>query len=269
MTTWSSGAGIVDTYAGLVDTITADAEGEGPEIVDVALAGVGAVADTVGTLIDPFGAIISAGVGWLLEHVSFLREPLDALLGDPDAINTNIDQLKSAAAEIRGIAEQHRQDLAAAQDWAGPTADRFRASMEQAATEIEALSKTMDGTATVVAVSGTLVVMLRGIVVDLITTLITELIRDALIAAASAVVTLGGSIAAFLGVATARAAAVASRIATRIGKLLGGFARQGTRLAKLVQGMEKLADGLGRFSMVADTAKSVYDAAKPYETPSA
>ena len=38
------------------------------------------VTDTIGFAIDPLGSVLTAGVGWLLEHISFLREPLDALL---------------------------------------------------------------------------------------------------------------------------------------------------------------------------------------------
>src|SRR5262245_24299044 len=96
-TTATTGAGIVDSYAGLVSAITSDAESEGEKVCDVALSAVGVVTDTIGFAIDPLGSVLTAGVGWLLEHISFLREPLDALLGNPDEINANIDQLKSAA----------------------------------------------------------------------------------------------------------------------------------------------------------------------------
>ena len=37
----------------------------------------------LGAVMDPFQAIFAAGVGWLMEHVEFLREPLDSLAGDP------------------------------------------------------------------------------------------------------------------------------------------------------------------------------------------
>lgn len=206
------------------------------------------------------------GVGWLLEHISFLREPLDALLGNPDEINANVDQLKSAAAEMHTLAQEHRDDLRSVAEWTGQAADAYRDSLTKMAEELESLGKTLDGTAAVAGISGMLVTTLRGIVFGLISSVIAELIRDALIAAASAVCTFGGSIAAFCGVASARAAATASKIAGKISKLLEGFGRQGGRLGKLLEAMEKLTTGLDRFSTVGGLATGAYQAAKPYET---
>jgi hypothetical protein len=121
---------IVETYAGPVGSITSAAESEGEQVVDVALSAAGVVTDTVGYAIDPLGAVLTAGVGWLLEHVSFLHEPLDALLGNPDEINANLDQLKSAALEMHTIAEEHRQagrlaELAKAMQKLSQGLDRF------------------------------------------------------------------------------------------------------------------------------------------------
>ncbi|HWM05877.1 MAG TPA: hypothetical protein VNP92_26340 [Actinophytocola sp.] len=267
MTTATSGAGIVDSYSGLVSSITSDAESEGEQVVDIALSATGVVIDTIGAAIDPFGAIVSAGVGWLLEHVSFLREPLDALLGNPDEINANVDALKSAAAEMRTIAEEHRQDLGTIAEWTGEAADAYHGSLTQLAEELDSMGMTLDGTAAVVGISGMLVVTLRGIVFDIIASLITELIRYALIAAASAVVTFGGSVAAFLGVAGARAVATATRISGKITKLLSGLGRQAGRLGDLARAMQNLADGLDRFATAGDIAFGAYQAAKPYSTP--
>jgi uncharacterized protein YukE len=269
VTTATSGAGIVDSYAGLVDSITSDAESEGEQVVDVALSATGVVVDTIGAAVDPFGAIVGAGVGWLLEHVSFLREPLDALLGNPDEINANTDAVKSAALEMKTIAQEHRQDLATIAEWSGEAADRYRDSLTQLAEELESMGKTLDGTAAVVGISGMLVVTLRGIVFDIIASLITELIRYALIAAASAAVTFGGSIAALLGVAGARAVATATRISGKIANLISGLGRQAGRLADLGRAMQNLADGLDRFATAGDLAFGAYQAAKPYETGSA
>ncbi|WP_370946092.1 hypothetical protein AB5J62_00365 [Amycolatopsis sp. cg5] len=265
MTTATSGAGIFDTYSGLVDSITAESENEGMQVCNVAISAASAVVDTVGAAMDPLGAVLNAGVGWMLEHISFLREPLDALLGNPDEINANVDQLKSAAAEMKTIAQEHREDLKAVAEWEGDAADKYRDSLTQMAEELESLGKTLDGTAAIAGISGMLVTTLRGIVFGLISNVIAELIRDALIAAASAVVTFGSSVAAFLGVASARAAATAAKISGKITKLLSGFARQGTRLAKLIQAMEKITQGLDRFATVGGLAMGAYDAVKPYD----
>jgi hypothetical protein len=66
MTTATLGAGFVDSYAGLVGSITSDSESEGMQALDVSINATGAVVDTVATLADPLGAVLNAGVGWLL-----------------------------------------------------------------------------------------------------------------------------------------------------------------------------------------------------------
>lgn len=268
-TTWSTGAGVVDSVASFVDTLTSESEGEGPDVIDVALGGAGMVVDVVATMANPLGMLASAGVGWLLEHVDFLREPLDALLGNPDEINANTDQLKQAALEMKMIAQEHREDLRGVSDWEGESADVFRREMEQMAAEYEALGKTMDGTAAIYALSGALVCELRSLVFGWISDLVGELIAGALIAAASAVVTLGSSIAAYAGYAGTRAAMIATKIATRLSKLASAMARFGGRMAKLAEKMQGLVKGLERFAEYGGYAKSAYDAVKPYDMPPA
>ncbi|GGS15250.1 MULTISPECIES: WXG100 family type VII secretion target [Actinokineospora] len=270
MTEWYEGAGAVESVAGFVDTLTGEAEGEGVDVIDVALGGAGMVVDLVSSAANPLAAVFSAGVGWLLEHISFIREPLDALLGNPDEINANTDQLKTAALEMKMIAQEHREDISATGgSWEGESGEAFRANMEQMAAEYEALGKTMDGTAAIYALSGALVCELRGMVFDWISDLIGELIAGALIAAASAVPTAGASIATYAGYAGTRAAMLATKMANRLSKLLMAMQRMGMRIAKLTEKMSGLIKGLERFSEYGDYAKTAYDAVKPYEMPQA
>ncbi|MCR3752698.1 hypothetical protein [Lentzea californiensis] len=268
-TTWSTGAGVVDSVAGFVDSLTSESEGEGPDVIDVALGGAGVVVDVVAMMANPLGMLASAGVGWLLEHVDFLREPLDALLGNPDEINANTDQLKQAALQMKVVAQEHREDMRSVADWEGASGDAFKREMEQMAGEYDALGKTMDGTAAIYALSGALVCELRSLVFGWISDLIGELIASALIAAASAVVTLGSSIAAFAGYAGTRAAMMATKIAGRLSKLAAAMARFGGRMAKLAEKMQGLVKGLERFAEYGGYAKSAYDAVKPYDMPPA
>ncbi|GAA1269738.1 hypothetical protein [Saccharothrix xinjiangensis] len=176
------------------------------------------------TAANPLGMLASAGVGWLLEHISFLREPLDALLGDA-----------------------------------------FKREMEQMAAEYEALGKTMDGAAAIYALSGALVCELRSLVFGWISDLVGELIAGALIAAASAVVTVGSSIAAYAGCAGTSAAMMATRIAGRLSKPAAAMSRFGGRMAQLAEKMSGLVKGLERFAKHGGYAKTAYDAVKPYE----
>jgi uncharacterized protein YukE len=234
----------------VVDSITSASASE--QVAGLSATGV--VVDTVGGA-DPFGAVANAGVGSLLEHVSFLREPLDALLSDPHEINTNVDALRQAAAEMRQLAQEHREDLRTVAGWQGQAGDTYASSLGQMAEELESLGTTLDGTAAVVGISGMLVTTLRGTVFDIISSLVTELVRHALIAAASGSGTSAGSIAAFCGVANARAAATAADISDKVSDLIEGLGRQTARLDQLSEQMSTTTDGLHRFSPTGDLTR--------------
>jgi len=247
----TTGAGIFDSYHGLVASIQEDAESEGRKVLDVSISAVGAAVDTAVFVVDPLAGLLSAGVGWLIEHVAFLREPLDMLLGDPDEIQANVAALKSYAAEVNELAEEHRQRMAGSR-WTGRAADAYHDSMDRLGAELASLARTVEGTATVVAVSGTLVTTLRSIVRDMIAALVAHL-----------AFTFGASIAGFIGYAVGRAAALGATIAAKISKLIAGLARQGSRLQRLGTAMGELAQRLNRFGMAAGIGTGVYDAARP------
>ncbi|MCG8914599.1 hypothetical protein L6E12_02165 [Actinokineospora sp. PR83] len=78
-TTWSTGAGAVDSVAGFVDSLTAGAEGEGPDVIDVAS---GVVVDVVSSLADPLSAVASGEA---------FRARVDELAGQFEALGKTMD----------------------------------------------------------------------------------------------------------------------------------------------------------------------------------
>ncbi|GGM51246.1 hypothetical protein GCM10012275_22710 [Longimycelium tulufanense] len=262
---WSSGAGIVDTFNGLVQTIEDESATEGEKALGVAVGVLGSAADVASFAMNPLSGLLSAGVGWLLEHVSFLREPLDRLMGDPVAIQATTDEIRTIAREVLEVAEQHRTALFGFQGWDGAAAESFRSSMDRLSGEMSSLAKAVGGAGTVVSISGNLVVTLREIMRDLISTLIGELITGALVAAATAVFTFGASIAGYIGYAVGRATTLAAKIGAKIAKLTAALARQGARLGQLGEIMSRLVAGLDRFASAANAVQQAGSAAEGAE----
>ena len=62
--------------------------------------------DVLGAVMDPVGALATAGIGWLIEHLSFLREPLDWLAGNGDKIKAAVTTWNQVAADLHNIGEQ-------------------------------------------------------------------------------------------------------------------------------------------------------------------
>jgi hypothetical protein len=85
--------------------------------------------DVIGLTGDPMGAISSAGVGWVLGAVSFLKEPFDVLLGDPNAITSSSSSWGAVCTGMGQTADQYRQAASTeTRSWTGAAADGYRAA---------------------------------------------------------------------------------------------------------------------------------------------
>jgi uncharacterized protein YukE len=245
--------------AGIVDSVYQVAKDfNNPE--DWAMDGVALGLDALGFVANPFGSLFSAGVGWLMDHVSFLKEPLDALAGDPGAINgvavTWREEVKAEVAKVAG--DFQRAATEQTSNWTGAAADAYRGVASQMSEQVKSLESAADSVAAGVQGSGVLVATVRGIIRDIIADVIGEIIAAALAALASSWFTLGGSLAAFTGWAVARAAATAGKIAGKISKLLNKLANILNKFEKLrgvVEQLAKLSKKLG------DLAKTLGKAA--------
>jgi hypothetical protein len=80
--------------------------------------------DVLGFVANPLGSLVGAGIGWLIERISFLKEPLDDLAGDPAAINS------VAAAALASSWFTFGASLAAFTGWAVGGPHRRRRSLQ-------------------------------------------------------------------------------------------------------------------------------------------
>ncbi len=169
------GAGIFESASGLVDGIAhGDWLGAGGNAVATGLSLIGAV-------MDPLQAVFAAGVGWLMEHVSFLREPLDKLMGDPHAIDghaqswRNIEQRIYDAVDF--FVDQVNKSTAA---WAAESAEAYRRRARDHAQSVQALGKIAGGMSTATTVVGAMVGVMRNTLRDIIAEVVGACISKAI-----------------------------------------------------------------------------------------
>ncbi|WP_330274928.1 hypothetical protein OG205_04305 [Lentzea sp. NBC_00516] len=256
------GSLFIEAYGSLIDGISKDAESETEKALDITFNAIGAASATVMFAIDPLGSIIGAGVGWLIEHVSFLRDALNQLMGNPEEIQANVEANKARAAELRVLAEDHKNGLATFDGWTGQSSERFKTSMDGMSQELDDLANAVESKAKIVAIMGMLVTVLRDIVRDLIAQLIGSLIAGALIAAAMMIPTFGTSIAVFGGFAVGKAVALGVNIASRVARVVAALGRQMKRIGDLDDIMKKVSKGWERFENSADVAEITYEGYK-------
>ncbi|MFS8102396.1 hypothetical protein LFM09_35255 [Lentzea alba] len=256
------GSLFIEAYGSLIDGIGKDAESETEKALDITFNAIGAASATVMLAIDPLGSIIGAGVGWLIEHVSFLRDALNQLMGNPEEIQANVEATKARAAELRVLAEDHKNGLATFDGWTGASSEAFKKSMDGMSQELDELAQAVETKAKIVAIMGMLVTVLRDIVRDLIAQLIGSLIGGALLAAAAMIPTFGASIPAFIGFAVGKAVALGVNIASRVARVVAALGRQMKRIGDLDDIMAKISKGWERFENSADVAEITYEGYK-------
>lgn len=155
MTSVWEGAGIV---SGIADVAAAD------DALSAGAAGLGLAVDALDFVSDPVGELASAGFGWFIEHVWFLREPLDALAGDPAAITAAAAGWTEAARLLRAEAA----DLGPVPGWTGTAATRYTEAEAWLADRLEEAAAQSVATADRIVASGVAVGTVRALVRDAI-----------------------------------------------------------------------------------------------------
>jgi len=162
-TTWFSGVGIYETFDLVIESIRSGTW------VDVMLAGVGTAVEVVAWGLDPIGMAVAAGLGWVVEHVSFLSDAMDWLAGDPDQVNAHAQTWANAAVEQFVLAEEYRRSVETQlPSWSGEAAHTYRLRAAETADLLTALGKSYETMSTIITSAGTLVAIVRALVRDLI-----------------------------------------------------------------------------------------------------
>jgi RHS repeat-associated protein len=190
---------------------------ESGDWASVAMGSVGTALDALSMAMDPFGAALAAGVGWLIEHCGPLKEALDALAGDPDQITANSETWANVAKELGSVGEDLTSmvntDLVS---WTGVAADAYRQRASDTVALLGSAKEGSEGASSGVKTAGEVVAAVRSLVRDIIAELIGHMISWAL----QVIFTLGIGLAWVVPQVVAAVAKTASQIASITGKLM-------------------------------------------------
>ena len=159
---------------GIEDLVTAI---ESQNWVTGSLAGAGLAVEAAATVMDPFSALLSNGLGWAMEYFEPLRQALDELTGLPDVVMAHAATWNNMATELHAMSQdlgKHlTNDLPA---WTGGAADAYHNLMANNVNAIGGLAAVSAGMAAATQGAGGLVGMTREIVRDLIADLVARVI---------------------------------------------------------------------------------------------
>lgn len=213
---------------GLAKTATAYSAaftGQNFSFLDAGVATATTALDVLSFVANPFKHLLQAGVGWLFEHISFLREPLDWVAGNPQAIEGLALTWNNISMEMSTAADEWAAELGNVEDWDGADATAYRTASAGFEQVLRASAEAAATTANGINIAGVAVGILRTIILEIITNFIAEAIMWALSALATAGFTFGATLAAAIARIVSKAVSVFANIVGKVGQLMSKFGR--------------------------------------------
>ena len=234
-TKWYEGAGVLESAMGIKDGI---AEVDGFSIGANAVAlGLG----SVGAIMDPFQAVFAAGVGWLMEHVSILREPLDWLAGDPKEIEGHAMTWRNVGGRIFEATDYFVDEVnRSTASWSSQAAAAYRVRAKGHAEQVQALGEITETMAEMTLIAGALVGVVRNTVRDLIAEVIGAAVSKAV--QALLVVTIPkivAEVALMVAEYSSKILGVLKRLIAAIGKLTSKIGMLDGLLAQISKSLDE------------------------------
>ncbi|MEV6715022.1 hypothetical protein AB0M48_23650 [Lentzea sp. NPDC051208] len=176
--------------------------------------------DLLGFVTNPLGSLLSAGIGWLIEHIAFLKEGLDVLAGDPDAVNAMATTWKNIAKRMQDTADKYSATLNTLSGSQGPAVESYRKAVQDFSNVVAGGASHATSAAQAMTVAPSAIGVVRGAVRDAIASFISNTIIKFAAATALAPLTFGGSQAAFIADTVAQGAITAGKNAKKISKVV-------------------------------------------------
>ncbi|WIX83418.1 hypothetical protein QRX50_23000 [Amycolatopsis carbonis] len=209
--------------------------------------------DLLGMAMDPLGSLASAGVGWLIEHISFLKEGLDKLAGNPEEITAKAVTWTNISKQLSASADQYEQAAAkVAPDFQGSGGQAYQKSAQGYVAVLRGAAGQATGASGAMNVAGALVGTERGLIRDMISSFVGELIIKALAALAASWCTFGGTIAAFIADTLVEGGILAEKISSRIAQVVAKLDKLAESAGKAKGAIEEASKALQKLGKVAD-----------------
>lgn len=180
-------------------------------VQDIGSGDIGALAGDVGSfasdagdvLSDPLNALISAGLGFLMDVIHPLHEALETVTGHPDALDQGKDAFAELGQDIAKMADELNQITQSGfQNWTGPAKDAATQNVQTFVQGVQGTANNAEDISQLLDISGTLMEAAYNLVMSIISDVIEWLIVTWVAALAAEIPTCGAS-TAVAGAATA------------------------------------------------------------------
>lgn len=207
---------------GMAEDIAAAATAVGDgEWVAAGLSSAAAGLSLAGAIVDPFGTAASAGVGWIIEHLSPLKDWLQNLTGDPEEVAAVGQTWSNIAGRLESCATRITDSQQALAGLDGAFAAQYRTQLEGCSQGLTLLSGVGTGIATGFQIASALV----QFVYELVRDAIADLIGKAAVWVAETALTLGLGTPWVLSQVATTVSTWVARLSSKVDDLLSSCGR--------------------------------------------
>lgn len=192
---------------------------------------------------NPFESLLSWGFGWVIEHVDFLKDPLDYVTGNQDALDLETQKWTTISKEVQKMAEELTDEVRKnCMSWEGSAADAYCTYVQEQLDSYRALSDA--------AAKAGSVVEICKMILDVVRTLIRDLITDTL---AKIIFILlryppPGYPCALAGEGVPFAVRQATKAMGQVKRLMKAFSNAKSILGLLGDALQAIARGFGKYA---------------------
>lgn len=206
----------------------------------------GAVGGVADFLADPLAGLASAGFGWLMEHVSFLSEPLDWLTGDQQTLDGMAQTWSSVSSYLDETSTTLKDAVSGdTAGWSGQDSEAYRAFGHDRAATYSAVSTAARGMSLLITMCKTILKVVRDIIRDLISEAIGKLVSICL-RWAPAAPAFGAGVAGAVAECVPKAVAYANKALEWCRKLTKAFSKASSLFKKLDDVLGKAQTALAK-----------------------
>lgn len=195
-----------------------------------AMLGVTTAIDLAATVSDPIGSLIAAGLGWLMDHLSPLKDWLNDLTGNAGEVEAFARTWENVAArlseESQQLARRAATDLSHME---GPAVEAYLEHVRGLSEHLEALAKASEGVGGAISAAAMMVDIVHGIVRDVLAQVVGSLISYA----AEEVFSLGLATPLVVEQATTRVSEATARVSNTVRDLVSSVKALEQLIAKL------------------------------------
>ncbi len=249
-----------DGWDAVDDIGKGDLEAAGKDVAGVASDTMSFAEEAAGAIVDPLNWLISKGLGFLEDVLFPLKEILELVTGDSEALNSSAEKFDGIANDLKQLANNIEQSATqGAAGWGGDAAPAAGKSIGSTKQSILDTAESAGHIATMLKISSMLMKAAYDIINGIIADVVEQLVITWLAAQAAAAFTFGGSEAA-------AAAATPGEIAIGVARATPKAGKVAEILQKVAKVIEKLMNFLKK-SKIFKIAEKIAPEAKKAGTP--